>query len=235
MRISSARLIVFVDVSFFISDAAACTSTNPPAPRPPPRLRLFFQFFTYYRYYWWNWSSQEYSSCFTWPAVGCDSYYNSSVYGYNGTNPFLRPGALLAIPPSHAALVALSLSTSIGRKLLAALTDYGAYLVDDTGSQQGGGAFCAEPEVSDEVQREFGYSIRIENPLSPMQGAPLYDDFVAVSSSTRSVIRCCRFFRAHVPDLQLFRALHVVVNNSPGNVGGGGTPRQPPPPPICDV
>ena len=205
----------------------------PSSTAPPPRLLRLFQFFTY-RYYWWNWSSQEYSSCFTWPAVGCDSYYNSSVYGYNGTNPFLRPGALLASPPSDAALVALSLSTSIGHKLLAALTDYGAYLVDDTGSQQGGGAFCAEPEVSDEVQREFGYSLRIENPLSPMQGAPLYDDFVAVSTSTR-VMRCCRFCRAHVSDLQLFRALHVVVNNSPGNVGGGGIPRQPPPPPICDV
>jgi hypothetical protein len=102
------------------------------------------------------------------------------------TSPVQPPGDLLAIPPPHAALVALSLSTSIGHKLLAALTDFGAYFVDDTGSQQGGAAFCADPEVNDEVQREFGYSLRIENSLSPIQGAPLYDDFVAVSSSTRA-------------------------------------------------
>jgi len=77
-----------------------------------------------------------YSSCFTWPAVGCDSYWNRTDIGYNGSNPFLHPGSLLAIPPSNAARVASQLATSIGHKLLAALTDYGAYVVDDTGSQQ---------------------------------------------------------------------------------------------------
>ena len=55
--------------------------------------------------------------------MGCDSYYNhSDINGYNGTNPFLHPGALLAVPPSHVARLASSLTTSIGHKLLAALT-----------------------------------------------------------------------------------------------------------------
>jgi hypothetical protein len=81
----------------------------------------------------------RYSSCFTWPAVGCDSYYNhSDINGYNGTNPFLHPGALLAVPPSHASRVASSLSTSIGHKLLAALTvccccDLGVLALADVG------------------------------------------------------------------------------------------------------
>lgn len=64
-------------------------------------------------------------------------------------------------------------------------------MVDDTGSQQGGGAFCAEVAVSDEVEKEFGYSIRIENPLSPKQGAPLYNDLVEVSVAPSTTFCCC--------------------------------------------
>ncbi len=64
-------------------------------------------------------------------------------------------------------------------------------MVDDTGSQQGGGAICAEVAVSDEVEKEFGYSIRIENPLSPNQGAPLYNDLVEVSVAPSTTCCCC--------------------------------------------
>ena len=32
----------------------------------------------------------------------------------------------------------------------------------------------------------------------------------------------------------LFRALHIVTNNTPESMGGGGTPLQPQPPPFCD-
>ena len=80
------------------------------------------------------------------------------------------------------------------------LQDYGAYVVDDTGSQQGGGAFCAEVAVSDEVEKEFGYSIRIENPLSPKQGAALYYDLVEVRKplSTTSCCALCEL-NAHEP------------------------------------
>ena len=82
--------------------------------------------------------------------------------------------------------------------------------MDDTGSQAGGGAFCAESGVNAEVEDLYGYSIRIEKPLTPTQGGALFADLVAI-----------------------FQALAVVDNNSPAAPGGGGAGRQPPPPPIC--
>ena len=163
-------------------------------------------------YYFYNYTSAFYDSCYTWPATGCDSYYNSaSGNGYNGSNPHLVPGALLAVPPGDAPAVAAQLTTLPGKQMLRALVDYGGYIVDDTGSQAGGGAFCAESGVNAEVAAAFGYSIAIEKPLNVLQGAPLYFDLVAI-----------------------FRALSIVTNNGWGSVGGGGVPRRPPPPPTCE-
>ena len=161
-------------------------------------------------YYFFNWTTRNYSSCFTWPAVGCDSYWDHTGSGYNGTNPFLKPGALLAVPPTRAPTVFTQLVTIPGRRILQALTDYGGYIVDDTGSQVGGGALCAERQVSVELEAEYGFSWFIEKPLTSSQGIPLYNDLVAI-----------------------FRALSIVVNNDAEHIGGGGIPRQPPPPPIC--
>ena len=56
--------------------------------------------------------------------------------GYNGTLPYLKPGALLAVRPQDQAAVAALLSTQPAKLLLDALVDYGGYIVDDTGSQQ---------------------------------------------------------------------------------------------------
>ena len=89
-----------------------------------------------HRYYFYNYSSAFYDSCYTFPAIGCDSYYNSPGDGYNGTLPYLKPGALLAIRPQDQAGVAALLSTQPAKLLLDALVDYGGYIVDDTGSQQ---------------------------------------------------------------------------------------------------
>jgi hypothetical protein len=164
-------------------------------------------------YYFYNWTSREYSSCFAWPAVGCDSYATNRANGYNGTNSFLKPGALLAVPPDAAPRVAAALQTIPGKRILEALTDYGAYIVDDTGSKVGGGALCAERQVSDELLSEYGFSWFIENPLTATnKGAPLYDDLLAI-----------------------YRALSVVINNGPATIGGGGSPRRPAPPPICPL
>ena len=162
-------------------------------------------------YYFYDWASGDYSSCFTWPAVGCDSYYKStSGDGYNGTHPLVHPGALLAVPPAAAPAVAAGLRTEPARRILQALVDYGGYIVDDTGSQQGGGALCMERGVTAELRAAYNISVAIEEPLTPGQGGELYADLVAI-----------------------FRALAVVANNSPNSVGGGGTPRRPPPPPFC--
>ena len=176
---------------------------------PPIRHALKLEFWAH-AYYFYNYSSGVYDSCFSWPAVGCDTYYNKNGPGYNGTNPFVKPGALLAIPPSEAPSVRAGLRTEPARRILQALTDFGGYIVDDTGSQQGGAALCMERGVTAELLAAYNVSVAIERPLTPSQGGDLFVDLVAI-----------------------FRALSVVVNNGKNNVGGGGAPRQPPPPPIC--
>ena len=77
--------------------------------------------------------------CWRWPATNCDGFWNASrdpsnTNYYNGSNPDLKPGALLAVPPQAAAKVSVALKTTVARKLLAALTDYGGYLDDNTAS-----------------------------------------------------------------------------------------------------
>ena len=162
-------------------------------------------------YYYFNYSSGVYATCYTWPAVGCDSYWNAPNIGYNGTNVFIKPGALLAVAPDDAPAVAANLTTEPARRILQALVDYGGYLVDDTGSEEGGGALCMERGVTAELRAAYNVSVAIEDPLTPAgQGSALYWDIVAI-----------------------FRALSVVVNNGPASIGGGGTPRQPPAAPIC--
>jgi len=76
------------------------------------------------------------SDCYTWPAIACDGYAFSCATQplgcYNGTNPLVRPGALLAVPPAQAPALSAKLATAPARALLAALSTYGGYLVDDT-------------------------------------------------------------------------------------------------------
>lgn len=180
---------------------------------PPIRHALKLELWAH-RYYFFNWTSRAYSSCFTWPAVGCDSYWdNTAGAGYNGTNPLLKPGALLAVPPAKVSALMAALTTQPARQIALALSQFGGYIVDDTGSQQGGGAICMESGVNAELEEAYGVSVRIENPLKPGgQGAALFADLVRV-----------------------FQTLSIVVNNGPANIGGGGTPFAPLPPPICSA
>lgn len=66
---------------------------------------------------------------YRWPAILADGAAPSN---YQGTNPALEMGALLAIPPSVTA-ESLGLTTKAGQKIFNALQDYGAYVVDDSG------------------------------------------------------------------------------------------------------
>ena len=71
-----------------------------------------------------------------WPAaVGSNGAFNATAQasnaGYTGTNRYVAPGALLAIPASSAA--ACKTTTVIGAKLKQALVDYGGYIVDGSG------------------------------------------------------------------------------------------------------
>lgn len=145
---------------------------------------------------------------YRWPALGHDGYATNAASGlqYNGSNPAVVPGSLLAIPADVAAN--LTIKTVPGQRLLAALRDFGAYIVDDTASPSA--AICMEASVSDEIRSDFNLTLGTyaSGPAEP--GQPLYEDVKA-----------------------LFQALHAVTNNGPGRVGGGGSPRVPAAPPIC--
>ena len=114
------------------------------------------------------------------------------------------PGALLAVPPFYADKLRPAIQTTIGRKLLTVLTDFGGYLDDNTA--HGAGAFNVEGGVVEEGAAAYdGLDLRSVRP-----NAPLYRDLLAV-----------------------FQRLHVVDNNAEEHKGGGGAPRRSPAPPIC--
>lgn len=72
------------------------------------------------------------STCYRWPAANCDGYFaDGSSDQYNGTNPLLGPGSLLALAPSIN-ISNMGLTTVPGRALAWTLQNYGTYLCDDT-------------------------------------------------------------------------------------------------------
>ena len=158
--------------------------------------------------------------CFRWPALRCDggasgSRDPSDPNFYNGTDPKLVPGALLAVPPSLAPALGAAMRTEVGARLLAALTDYGGYLDDNTASDSG--AFNVEGGVKEELLEAYGVDL---NRLVPPNGpsaprTPSTDLFLDLRA--------------------VFQALHIVDNNGPTSKGGGGTPRRPPAAPICEL
>ena len=75
-------------------------------------------------YMWWG-----NGDCYRWPAARCDSYASAETYG--GSIEALRMGALLALPPSLTP-EAIGVTSPVGRRLFAALQDYGAYITDDS-------------------------------------------------------------------------------------------------------
>jgi hypothetical protein len=109
--------------------------------------------------FYWLPPDENRSDCYSWPAVQvcaqanasfdepittgamlslfqCDGYAfgpcseNPGCYG--GTTRLMRPGALLAVPPVDAPALNATLATEPARRILAALSTYGAYVVDDT-------------------------------------------------------------------------------------------------------
>ena len=163
---------------------------------------------------------------YVWPAIGSNGAFNATANrsnaGYTGTNPFLAPGALLAIPASLAA--AVETTTPVGAKIKIAMTDYGGYIVDGSGSgiaphpHHNLAAICMDAAVNRELRVAYNVSIAYPHgvanprlaPTGPVQDHALYEDL-----------------------LRVFQALQVVTNNAAESVGGGGTPRVPRKPPIC--
>lgn len=163
---------------------------------------------------------------YVWPATGSNGGWSNitktSSAGYLGTNPFVVPGALLAIPSTNTGLV--NTKTVIGGKIKNAMLDYGAYIVDGSGKGPGKWknlvAICMDAAVNEEMRAHYNFSMAyphgVWNPESPGGATAsaaendLYNDLLAI-----------------------FRALHVVSNNRPNSIGGGGTPRVPTKAPIC--
>jgi hypothetical protein len=136
------------------------------------------------------------SGGYRWPAQHADACVPAC---YGGTQPALRMGALLALPPS-VDIDTLGLETEPARMLAWTLQNYGGYVVDDTGWSVYGIAIEYGPDgrVDDEFRSNWGFSI------TSATNSPL----------GRDVSR-------------IFSQLAVIDNNEPSAVGGGGTPRQP--------
>lgn len=141
---------------------------------------------------------------FRWPADRADSIASQA---YKGTNPEVRMGSLLAIPPS-VSQQSLNLQTIPGRKIFSALQDYGAYIVDASGWNFS--YFGVERGTSTQLRNAYGYGFFVR-PSSTGGAALFYQDL-----------------------LKLWRSLKVITNNSSTSIGGGGTRRQPLAPAIID-
>ncbi|CAN5528522.1 hypothetical protein BH11ARM1_BH11ARM1_13890 [soil metagenome] len=102
---------------------------------------------------------------YRWPADRAEAMAKST---YQGTNPKLVMGALLALAPELTSK-SLGLTTQVGDKLFHALQDYGAYLSDDSGWNAVD--LCAEIGVIEEVKAKTGLE------LSGGSG-PLFEDEV---------------------------------------------------------
>jgi hypothetical protein len=139
---------------------------------------------------------------FRWPAK-CADGYAANNYGSERTKPVnkeCRMGALLAIPPSID-LDKLQFETIPGRILAQAFRDYGAYIVDDTAWDVYAIVTEWGPDgrVADEFEKKWGFSMKQSSKETPW---------------SRDMDR-------------IFMNLHIVVNNSPQNIGGGGKTRVP--------
>ena len=94
---------------------------------------------------------------YRWPAESHDSY---APVSYLGANPSLRMGALLALPPNTTP-TGLGLTTVVGRTLFAAMQDYGAYIVDDSGWDAHD--LSCERGVIEEVRTRYGLELGSES------------------------------------------------------------------------
>lgn len=103
--------------------------------------------------YWYDSATQGYR----WPARQADSCASGC---YRGSNPVLRMGSLLALPPS-VDINTMGLETAPAKILATAFQDYGAYTVDDTAWSVYGIAteFSPQGRIEDEFSTAWGFAI----------------------------------------------------------------------------
>jgi hypothetical protein len=141
---------------------------------PPPQHALKLQLYASTYYY-----SQR--PGFVWPALNCDGYAfdPSSPLHYGGSNPYLSPGSLLAVPAAVAG--SLNVTTLPGRKILYALSQFGGYLVDDTAANRG--TIGTEAGVTAEFATAYGYA------FDAVAGSgAFFDDLLAIFSALQIVV-----------------------------------------------
>jgi hypothetical protein len=90
---------------------------------------------------------------YRWPATTADACASTC---YLGTNPKMVMGTLVTIPQSVTA-ASLGITTSVGQKILTALKNYGAYIVDNSGWNAYD--WSTELGVEAEVQTQLGINI----------------------------------------------------------------------------
>ncbi len=142
---------------------------------------------------------------FRWPATTADGDAQNGLYGAN--DPNLLMGSLLALP-RDVTVESLGIQTEIGKKLFWTFQNYGCYIVDHSGLDDGKNLFnlCGDGLIIDEVRDKYNISI----------------------SGIRYKNAVTSFDKAYVEDYKrLIENLKIVVNNSKTSVGGGGTPCQP--------
>lgn len=141
------------------------------------------------------------SNCsYLWPAQGVDNYCNG-VYG--GSNPYLKPGAQLALLPSFNCA---GLRTQPGRIICQGMIDYGAIVADD--SAWNTVAFWTAKDNTGSVSSQFS---------SFSAGAMKTQD---PNSAWWQDIR------------DIMQAAQIIINKDQSNPGGPGTRRVAAPPAI---
>ncbi|NOK59348.1 MAG: hypothetical protein GFH27_549283n192 [Chloroflexi bacterium AL-W] len=94
--------------------------------RHPIKLTMWAKKYLYY-------DENDTTPGYRWPATGADNYAGdpNNPSRYQGSNPDIEMGTLLAIPPDVSA-ESLGLQTDSAKKLFAAMQDYGVYIVEDS-------------------------------------------------------------------------------------------------------
>lgn len=148
---------------------------------------------------------------YRWPAQWADA--GAETY-YNGQEPALEMGALLALKPDFAVD---NLRTAPAKIIAHALRDYGGYWVDNAAWNAYLLAVEWSPEgrVLDEFEATWGFPF-----VSPQP-----------ASCTNTAEPACRWSKDMA---DIFTNLHVVDNNKPQSVGGPGVRRLPCAPPFSD-
>jgi hypothetical protein len=181
---------------------------------PPMRHALKMSFGSRHQY---GMCVDNKAACFTWPAQHADWYAANATNGYGvetrNTHPYMKMGALLAIPPS-VNINNMGLLTEPGKMIAWTLQNYGAYIVDSNSVPTV--IISVEESPSGTKREEFikDYGHTFESRLG-------YSLKVDESGNLTHQAKWTRDIRL------IIQSLHVVYNNGPNTVGGGGTPRQP--------